>query len=72
MTMRGCGDLTLSTPRAYDAAKTEDLDLAVSRIHERYPQVPLFLVGCVCMCGCWGRWIGEGRGGMPISTHAMR
>ena len=47
MTMRGCGDLTLSTPKAYDACKTEDLDLAVSRIHERYPQAPLFLVGCV-------------------------
>lgn len=47
MTMRGCGDLTLSTPKAYDACKTEDLDLAVSRIHKRYPQAPLFLVGCV-------------------------
>ncbi len=45
MTFRGCGDLRLSSPRAYDAGKTEDLDLAVSLIHSRYPEAPLFLVG---------------------------
>lgn len=45
MTFRGCGDLKLSSPRAYDASKTEDLDLAVSLIHERFPRAPLFLVG---------------------------
>lgn len=45
MTFRGCGDLRLSSPRAYDASKTDDLALSVARIHERFPQAPLFIVG---------------------------
>lgn len=79
MTMRGCGDLTLSTPRAYDASKTEDLDLAVVRVHERYPQAPLFLVGCVCGClggggmAGWSRRHQHARVGRALThvhTHA--
>lgn len=65
MTFRGCGDLRLASPRAYDAAKTEDLALAVACIHERFPQAPLFLVGWVTEKGWWWWWKEQRAGTQP-------
>lgn len=59
MTFRGCGDLTLTSPYAYDASNTADLSLAVDTIHGRFPDAPLFLVGFSLGANVMVKYLGE-------------
>lgn len=43
---RGLGGPMLKTPRIYNSTNTEDLDLVARHIQRRYPEAPVFAVGC--------------------------
>jgi hypothetical protein len=59
MIFRGCGDLILTSPQAYDASKTGDVALAVNTIHARFPDAPLFLVGFSLGANIMVKYLGE-------------
>ena len=42
---RGTGDTILTTPIAFNAAKTGDCRQAIRHLHEKYPKAPIFAIG---------------------------
>ena len=45
MPSRGCGGLSLESPRVYSATDTGDLQVAVAGLRTMYPDAPILLAG---------------------------
>ena len=45
MLPRGCGGLSLESPRVYSANDTGDLQVAVAGLRTMYPDAPIMLAG---------------------------
>ena len=45
MLPRGCGGLSLESPRVYSANDTGDLQVAVAGLRTMYPDAPILLAG---------------------------
>eukprot|EP00924_Labyrinthula_sp_SR-Ha-C_P000665 augustus_masked-scaffold_7-processed-gene-0.41-mRNA-1 protein AED:0.16 eAED:0.18 QI:0/-1/0/1/-1/1/1/0/523 len=56
---RGCGNVPLTTPDMFIAARTLDMREALQRIFNRHPQSPVFGVGWSLGAGLMANYIGE-------------
>ena len=72
MNFRGCSGEINRLPRSYHAGETQDPDFIISRIHERFPGVSLFAVGCSLGTNMLLKWLGEqGEAALLIAAIAV-
>eukprot|EP01006_Ploeotia_vitrea_P030121 TRINITY_DN62585_c0_g1_i1.p1 TRINITY_DN62585_c0_g1~~TRINITY_DN62585_c0_g1_i1.p1 ORF type:complete len:435 (+),score=41.17 TRINITY_DN62585_c0_g1_i1:59-1363(+) len=68
LNMRGCGGTPLTSPIAYCAGSSDDLDLIVQYVHRNRPKSPLFAIGVSLGGNVLCKYLGETGKDSPLSA----
>ncbi|KAG9030361.1 hypothetical protein FRB95_004016 [Tulasnella sp. JGI-2019a] len=68
LTLRGCGDLVLTSPQIHHAGQVNDLGAAVASIQKDFPAAKLYLVGSSLGAGIVMNYLAEMGDASPITA----
>ncbi|KAG8987201.1 hypothetical protein FRB94_011284 [Tulasnella sp. JGI-2019a] len=68
LTLRGCGDLVLTSPQIHHAGQVNDLGAAVASIRKDFPAAKLYLVGSSLGAGIVMNYLAEMGDASPITA----